>query len=178
LFVTAAGFSCRRLGLWLPIEVSVEADKVVPVRWHFVVLEDGIYGALRLAETTADALVGVDKELVVGLLSVSCCAGVDGVHWTDGDTGLVLADDTIFRDNKCHNGSSFCVAYRRHDTGLEGVRAMTLVTGGKRMEPREALRQVLFLKTAGDEAIAALMAVGSERRIGKGEQLFTEFERG
>ncbi len=46
------------------------------------------------------------------------------------------------------------------------------------MEPREALRQVLFLKTAGDEAIAALMAVGSERRIGKGEQLFTEFERG
>ena len=45
------------------------------------------------------------------------------------------------------------------------------------MEPREALRQVLFLKTASEEAISALMASGQARRLAKGEQLFAEFER-
>ena len=55
---------------------------------------------------------------------------------------------------------------------------MTLVTeGGGRMEPREALRQVLFLKTVGEGAIADLVGSGQTRRLAKGEQLFAEFER-
>lgn len=41
----------------------------------------------------------------------------------------------------------------------------------------EALRQVLFLKTAGAEAITALTEAGQARRLAKGEQLFAEFER-
>lgn len=45
------------------------------------------------------------------------------------------------------------------------------------MEPREALRQVLFLKTAREEALIALLAAGVERRLEKGELLFSEFER-
>lgn len=45
------------------------------------------------------------------------------------------------------------------------------------MESREALRQVLFLKTAGEEAISKLEASGQAQRLGKGEQLFAEFER-
>jgi CRP-like cAMP-binding protein len=45
------------------------------------------------------------------------------------------------------------------------------------MDRREALRQVLFLKTVREEAIAALMAAGVERRLEKGGLLFAEFER-
>ena len=45
------------------------------------------------------------------------------------------------------------------------------------MEPREVLRQVLFLKTAGEEAISELIVSGQARRLRKGEQLFAEFER-
>lgn len=45
------------------------------------------------------------------------------------------------------------------------------------MEPEEALRQVLFLKTAGSDAIAQLLASGQRRHYARGEQLFMEFER-
>lgn len=45
------------------------------------------------------------------------------------------------------------------------------------MEPEEALRQVLFLKTARPEAISQLLAAGQVRHLGKGEQLFKELER-
>jgi len=45
------------------------------------------------------------------------------------------------------------------------------------MEPRDALRQVLFLKTAGEEAISKLATSGQTRHLAKGEQLFAEFER-
>ena len=45
------------------------------------------------------------------------------------------------------------------------------------MEPREVLRQVLFLKTAGEEAISELIVSGQARRLRKGEQFFAEFER-
>ena len=45
------------------------------------------------------------------------------------------------------------------------------------MDCRETLRQVLFLKTVSEEAIASLIAVGLERRLEKGEQLFAEFGR-
>jgi len=45
------------------------------------------------------------------------------------------------------------------------------------MEFKEALRQVLFLKTVGEEAISLLIASGQVRRLEKGEQLFAEFER-
>jgi len=45
------------------------------------------------------------------------------------------------------------------------------------MEPEEALRQVLFLKTARREAISQLLAAGQVRHLGKGEQLFRELER-
>ena len=46
------------------------------------------------------------------------------------------------------------------------------------MEPREALRQVLFLKTAGEEALSVLVTSGQSRRLEKGQLLFAEFERG
>ena len=45
------------------------------------------------------------------------------------------------------------------------------------MEPKAALRRVLFLKTIPDEAISALMAVGETWELQKGESLFQEFER-
>ena len=45
------------------------------------------------------------------------------------------------------------------------------------MDCREALRQVLFLKTAQEAALSALIAAGAERRLEKGETLFAEFER-
>ena len=45
------------------------------------------------------------------------------------------------------------------------------------MEPRDALRQVLFLKTADEEAISKLEASGQAQRLGKGEQLFAKFGR-
>lgn len=45
------------------------------------------------------------------------------------------------------------------------------------MEPREALRQVLFLKTAGEGAVSDLMASGQALRLAKGEALFAEFGR-
>ncbi len=45
------------------------------------------------------------------------------------------------------------------------------------MEPSEALRQVLFLKTADEEAISELMASGQALRLAKGEALFAEFGR-
>ena len=45
------------------------------------------------------------------------------------------------------------------------------------MEPREALRQVLFLKTAEEAAISKLIVSGQVRRLARGERLFTEFER-
>jgi CRP-like cAMP-binding protein len=45
------------------------------------------------------------------------------------------------------------------------------------MDCRQALRQVLFLKTVQEAAIAALIAAGAERRLEKGEPLFAEFER-
>jgi len=98
-----ARFSCRRLRLGLSIEIRVEADEGLPLRRHFVVLKDGVRRAFRLAETTADARFGVDKELVVGLPILLCYARVDGVYWADGDARLVLAADTGFRDDRCHN---------------------------------------------------------------------------
>lgn len=45
------------------------------------------------------------------------------------------------------------------------------------MNIEEALRQVLFLKTAREEAMTALLTAGMERRMAKGELLFAEFER-
>ncbi len=45
------------------------------------------------------------------------------------------------------------------------------------MEPEQALRQVLFLKTAGQEAISQLLRSGQRRHLSKGEQLFRELER-
>lgn len=45
------------------------------------------------------------------------------------------------------------------------------------MDCKEALRQVLFLKTVREEAIENLTAAGSERRMEKGEHLFAEFEK-
>ena len=45
------------------------------------------------------------------------------------------------------------------------------------MEPREALKRVLFLKTAPDEVITDLLAAGEEQTLGKGEVLFSEFGR-
>ncbi len=45
------------------------------------------------------------------------------------------------------------------------------------MQPEEALRQVLFLKTASQEAILQLLAAGQMRPLGKGEHLFRELER-
>jgi len=45
------------------------------------------------------------------------------------------------------------------------------------MELKEALRQVLFLKTVSEEAISLLRASGQVRRLEKGELLFAEFER-
>ena len=45
------------------------------------------------------------------------------------------------------------------------------------METRDALRQVLFLKTAGEEAMSTLAAFGQTQRLAKGEQLFAEFGR-
>ncbi len=45
------------------------------------------------------------------------------------------------------------------------------------MKPEEALRQVLFLKTASQEAITQLLSAGQVRHLGKGEQLFRELER-
>lgn len=45
------------------------------------------------------------------------------------------------------------------------------------MEPKEALRQVLFLKTASEEAVSKLTASGQALWLAKGETLFAEFER-
>lgn len=45
------------------------------------------------------------------------------------------------------------------------------------MEPEEAVRQVLFLKTASHAAISQLLASGQRRQYAKGEQLFMELER-
>ena len=45
------------------------------------------------------------------------------------------------------------------------------------MKLNERLRQVLFLKTVPEEALAALIAAGQERDLRKGEVLFSEFER-
>lgn len=45
------------------------------------------------------------------------------------------------------------------------------------MESKEALRQVLFLKTVREEAIETLLTTGNVRQLEKGEQLFSEFER-
>lgn len=45
------------------------------------------------------------------------------------------------------------------------------------MNLSEKLRQVLFLKTVPDEAISELIAAGQERKLHKGEVLFSEFER-
>ena len=45
------------------------------------------------------------------------------------------------------------------------------------MEPKEALRRVLFLKTAPEEAISGLVAAGAEQTLDKGEVLFSEFGR-
>ena len=45
------------------------------------------------------------------------------------------------------------------------------------MESKEALRQVLFLRTAGEGAISELIVSGQAWRLRKGEQLFAEFER-
>ncbi len=45
------------------------------------------------------------------------------------------------------------------------------------MELRTALRQVLFLKMVREEAISTLIASGQAQHLGRGEQLFAEFER-
>ena len=45
------------------------------------------------------------------------------------------------------------------------------------MEPEQALRQVLFLKTAGPEAMGQLLRSGQRRHLSKEEQLFVELER-
>lgn len=45
------------------------------------------------------------------------------------------------------------------------------------MEPKAALRRVLFLKTIPDEAMTALLAAGEPWELQKGESLFEEFER-
>ena len=45
------------------------------------------------------------------------------------------------------------------------------------MEPGEALRRVLFLKTAPEEAITDLIAAGAEQVLDKGEVLFSELGR-
>ena len=45
------------------------------------------------------------------------------------------------------------------------------------MESKEALRQVLFLRTAGGGAISELIVSGQAWRLRKSEQLFAEFER-
>jgi CRP/FNR family transcriptional regulator len=45
------------------------------------------------------------------------------------------------------------------------------------MERKDALRRVLFLKGASEDAIAALTALGSEQCLQKGELLFAEHDR-
>lgn len=45
------------------------------------------------------------------------------------------------------------------------------------MEIKDTLRQVLFLKTVSDDAIASLIASGQRLRLDKGELLFAELER-
>ena len=45
------------------------------------------------------------------------------------------------------------------------------------MEIKQALRQVLFLKTASEDALSALTASGQVIHLGRGEMLFGELER-
>ena len=45
------------------------------------------------------------------------------------------------------------------------------------MEIKDTLRQVLFLKTVSDDAIASLIVSGQRLRLDKGELLFAELER-
>ena len=45
------------------------------------------------------------------------------------------------------------------------------------MEIKDTLRQVLFLKTVSDDAIASLIASGQRLRLDNGELLFAELER-
>lgn len=45
------------------------------------------------------------------------------------------------------------------------------------MEVKKALRQVLFLKTVSDDALAQLLAAGQRQKLGKGEIVFTERTR-
>lgn len=45
------------------------------------------------------------------------------------------------------------------------------------MECREALRQVLFLKTVPEATLSALVEVGRERKLNRGELLFPELTR-
>ncbi len=69
-------------------------DEVSPILRHIGVHEDRIDGALRFAESAVDALVRIDKHLVVGF--------VDAIDRTNGHTGLVFYADAGFGYNVGH----------------------------------------------------------------------------
>src|SRR5690606_4135627 len=69
-------------------------DEVLPLLRHVVLGEDGFDGALRLAGTAVDALIGVDVVLIFTF--------VNAVHGAHFDTGCIFGADAGFGDNEGH----------------------------------------------------------------------------
>jgi hypothetical protein len=91
------------LCLRLPEEGRVDLRVTTPFFRDFVVWEDRVYRAFRLAETTANASVRVDEQLVVFLSILLNDAAMNCIHRANRNAGLIFTADAGFRDDKCHN---------------------------------------------------------------------------
>jgi len=61
---------------------GIQLDIVLPVGRNVRINKDCVHRALRLAQSTVDAFVWVDEDLIVGFINT--------IHWTNGHTRLVL----------------------------------------------------------------------------------------
>src|SRR5207248_6305815 len=97
--------------------VGVDRDVLGPLLGDVVLGEDGIHRALRLADTTVDALVRVNKQHVREAFLVTL---IDAVDRTDLHAGLVLDADARLADDVSH-GSFLLFQSARRAGGSRGA---------------------------------------------------------
>src|SRR5579884_3192175 len=76
--------------------VGVDLDELLVLAGYLILGEDGVHGAFRLAGAAVDALVGVDKILVV------LVGAIDTIDRADRHTARVLDIDAGLGDHVRH----------------------------------------------------------------------------
>jgi hypothetical protein len=76
-------------------QFGIQLEKYRLVLWQLVLGEDGIHRALRFAQSTVNAFIGMDNQKIGPL--------VKAINRADLNAVGVLTVDTILAYNKCHS---------------------------------------------------------------------------